>query len=331
MVVSFFRKSRSAAILAIPVLALGLSLFHSFFSPEPSPSLYMPLYEPVADLLLGFRLVSILVNAGLITAGAFLLNRICTKMEILNTTSYMPGLVYVLFMGSSVRISGTHPLLFTNVFILLVLMKMFQTHRKETAFGELFDSGTLLGISVLFFFPSFVFIPLVWICLTIIRPFICRGWIIGFLGFLIPFIFVAAYFFLRDGLESVFRDKIISPFSEITVSFDIQGPSWLLAGLVLFIVLVSLPGAFRGKAIITLRAKNHFLILLWFLILGLVGTTISPYSSEIIYLFCGIPLSVFIANFFLSVKRIFLAEFLAFSWMVFILLNQFLWENFQGF
>ncbi len=322
MVISFFKNSRFLLVLAIPVSCLvfrAFSLYEPVFRPMDGAA---PLYAILQDLIKDLPLIASVISVLAVIAGALLLNHLALEFEILNTVSYLPALMYVVLMSAFPEVTTLHPSALANIFLLLVLMKVTGSYRKNEAFSQFFDSGFLLGVSTLFYVPSLVFMPLVWIGLLIFRPFILREWIVGFVGFILPFILTGALFFLFSKLEPDMIDSIIPVFSTDFSSIVVSTPSILSFIILLFITILSFSKINRGAFFITLRARKNKGILFWTLFFGGMSAFLSGQISEAGFLFCTIPLSIIISNYFLAFRKNTWLELLFYSLSLSILANQ---------
>lgn len=282
----------------------------------------MPAFELIYNLLEFSRIAQYILIVIVLTAGGLLLNYIASEMEILNTTTYVVALIYVVLMSCSSEQTVFNPVIFSNLFMMLVLLKLMGTHRKEKAFSDIFDAGFLLALSTLFYFPSFLFIPIVWIALVLLRPFVWREWLIGFLGFVLPYIFVGIIYFFIDKFDYLWYDKIFYPMSARQFIFTPSPKQWILLGFLVFLTLLSLTRVFRGVTFSTMRARNNLFILLWFLILAVGSSVAAPSWSVTHFSFLALPFTILFANYFLSIRRTGWAEWLFFVFIALALVNQ---------
>jgi hypothetical protein len=324
LVVGYFKKNRTQAVLLLPLFIACLWVF-PFMDLQPySGKHLMPLYELLVNALGDKPFLFSLAGLGLAIAGAFLLNHIAVEKEVLNTASYMPGLLYGVFMSCGPLLTTLHPLLCSNIFVMLALNRLFATHRKESAFAEVFDAGFCVSIATLFYVPSFVFLPLIWISLILIRPFIWREWVISTLGFVVPYLFVGMYFYWIDKFNYLWYDKVFYPINLHPIDLHWPVQDYLLFGLMAFITLVSFTRVFSGVAINTVRAKNNLMVLVWMCGLSLASVMVAPEFSIQYLSFLAVPCSVFAANFFISLKKNWFAELLFSLLLLAIVLAQFL-------
>lgn len=322
MLLGYFKRNRTGTLLLVPLVTTCLWVF-PFLNPQPVTAKHlMPFYELLINITGNNPYIFSFLALLLVIGEAFLLNHIVVKQEILNTATYMPAIIYCIFMSCSAQMTDLHPVLCANLFILLAINRLFGTHRKESAFSEVFDAGFYVSIATLFYVPSFIFLPLIWVSLILIRPFVWREWMISFIGFVVPYLFVAMYFFWVNKFDYLWYDKMFYPISIKKLDLDWPTPDYVLFGLMLLITLVSLTRVFRGVAINTVRARNNILVLFWLCGLSLLSVVIAPQFSIEYFSFLAIPCAVFCSNYFLSIKRIWFAELLFSMLLLVILLDQ---------
>ncbi len=310
MVISFFKINRPISVIALPLIALilwGLALYQ----PAIAPRLYGgPLYGVLFDWLHGLPIIGVILGLTVLVVSAFLLNHIATTLEILNSSTQVTGLMYVVLMSLTPSQTVLHPALISNLFILMVLNKLIGSYRKETAFEDFFDIGFLLGIATLFYIPSFVFIPMVWIGLLLIRPFVGREWVIGMVGFILPFILATAFFFLFDQLQTIELADYAPGFSFPARSIHLTNANYFTLVVMGLVVLLSLTKIYGGVAISSLRSRKNINILLWALVLGMFTVFMAPVFNAAAFSFCAISGAVFLSNYFLAVRKEWWTNFL---------------------
>ena len=322
MLAGYFKRNKTQAVLALPAVVAALWVFPFFHPTELKGEHLMPLYDLLVHAVGDKPYLQYAIAALLLIGECFLINHVAVEQEILTTPTYMPGLVYGVFMSCNSQLTMLHPVLCANLFILLAVNRLFSTHRKETAFSETFDAGFYVAIASLFYIPSFVFMLLVWISLVLIRPFVWREWVISLIGFIVPYLFAAMYFYWMDKFWFLWYDKIFYPISLSHIELDRPITEYFLLGIMVFITLVSLTRVFRGVAINTVRAKNNILALLWMCGISLASVFIAPQFNLKYFAFLAIPCSVFAANYFLSIKRSWFVEFLFTVLLLAIVLGQ---------
>ena len=310
MFIRFFKSNNASALIFLPLIATVIWTF-GFFSPVVVPVKHaMPLYELIAGGLTSLPWLGSLIGLFLIIGEAFLLNYIINENEVLTKQTYLPALFYVIFMSNNKAMLTLHPLIFANLFILFAIHKLLSSYRKDKAFSHAFDAGLLVSISTLFYFPFIVFLPLLGVGLIILRPFIWREWVISFLGAMIPYVFVIAFYFWNDKLDYLFFDKMFyqiaieKPHIELSTSFYFMiSVGWAIILFALFKIL-------SGVGISSQRTKKSIIFFIWFFFFSALSIIIAPEISTMYFSVLAISSAVFCGNYFAYIKKGWWAEFL---------------------
>lgn len=327
MLIGFIKHNRAVSIALLPI-ALLLLWAYGFFHPVlPMTGHAAPLYKLLISGREHYPFLLTIISVILVFCEALLINHIVEKNEIIDTTTYLPALAYIVLMSLQPEMLSLHPILIANLFMLLALRKLMQTYRKETAYFESFDTGLFISLSALFYIPSVVFILLLWAGLIVIRPFIWREWIISFIGLLLPWIYLLFYYFWNDDVGTLEYDALYYTLIAPQKSFDALKFSFSeyfqITVLLIALILAS------GKVIIelnmsTVRSKGNLLLLIYFFALAFLSIFIAP-SYSIAYLsFFSIPFSIFLSSYLLFAKREWVAETIFILLIISIFINQFI-------
>ena len=327
MLIGFFKHNRSVSIVFLPVSLIILWLYGFFHPVVPMTEHAAPLYKLIVAGIENYPFLITLTSFIFILAEAFLINYIIEKNEIIDTVTYMPAMVYIVLMSLQPQMFPLHPIVIANLFLLLALHMIMQTHRKEKAYSEAFDTGFFISLATLFYIPSIVFILIIWIGLIIIRPFVWREWVISFIGLILPWIFLIFYYFWNEKLDTLQYDVIYSTLAGFQKSFDTLRLSYtelIQICLLLLAAFLSSRRLLRDLSKGTVRTRNNLFLMIYFFILGFISLFLAP-SYSIAYLsFLSIPFSIFFSSYLLFVKKQWFAEILFLLLIISVFLNQFI-------
>lgn len=310
MFIRFFKSNNASALLFLPLIAIVIWIF-GFITPSLLPVKHaMPLYELIAGNLINIPWLSCTIGLILVIGEAFLLNYIVNENEVLNKQTYLPALLYVVFMSNNKAMLNLHPLLFGNLFVLLAIHKLLSSYRKDKAFSQAFDAGLLLSISTLFYFPFIVFLPLLGVGLIIFRPFNWREWVISFLGAATPYAFVFTFYFWFEKLDYLFYDKMFYQFVREKPVLMVPKSFYFSIGFGWVLILFSMGKILLGEGIGSQRTKKSITFLVWFFFLSALSISLAPEISTKYFSALAIPAAVFCANYFSNIKKGWWAEFL---------------------
>lgn len=310
MLIRAFKTTRLSPLILLVFLSAGMwitSKTVSYRLVEPNG---MPLYDLVI-FLLGFLPAGsgLFLGFVLVTTQAFHLNLILNKHEVLYKQSWLPSLLYLVIAGLMPPFLWMHPLLFVNSIVIFVLDRLFSLYKNPSPLSATFDSAFLLSLSALFYMPAVVLFIFYFLCLIILRPFSWREWMAGIMGMILPFFFAFLYYFLNDKLMSFYERVFISGIKrqiDLSHIFNIQYTlSITLVGIYFVLSLLRLQTNYY-KNVTKARLVQQLLILM--IPVCLLSVLVS--QDELLFRFntLAIPVSVYLAYYFLSGKKAWLME-----------------------
>jgi hypothetical protein len=311
MFISVFKNNQtlSIALLGLMLLVIWAPSFY-----HPLHLVYnntMPLYEFYVRGVNSFPYLHQVFALLLIIGESLLLNYMLNKFEIMAKKTAMPAVLYCLLMSCCKPFIHFYPLLFTNLFILLALLKIGLSYRMDEAFSTIFDASFFIATGSLFYFPAIIIYPLIWVALIVIRPFVWREWVISMIGLMLPYIFTFVFYFCTDKVNFLLFDKIFFPSSDSILSLSTQRVSFMIvSGALLFLSVISILTLTKGWPVNTILSRNFLVVLLWLLGLSFLSFTMAPVFNIIFLAIAAIPLAVFLSNYFLMTKHKRTAEIL---------------------
>jgi len=160
----------------------------------PEYNFEMPLYLWIYSWISKYPLLATILSYILILIAAGIINRLNNRYFLLESRTYLPSLIYIL-LCSIYPLQNLHPILFSNLFLLICLNKIFSSYREENRWSNFFDAGILISLASLFYIKYAFFVVIIWFSLFILRPFRGREWLLSIIGFILPYVFVITYFF----------------------------------------------------------------------------------------------------------------------------------------
>ena len=327
MLIGFIKHNRSLSVVVLPVAMIALWLYGFFHPVVPLTEHSAPLYKLVITGIESYPFLITLVSFILIFSEALLINYIIQKNDIINTTSYLSALVYIVLMSLQPEMFSLHPIVIANLFMLLALHTLMQSYKKETSYAQAFDTGLFISLSALFYIPSIVFIILLWIGLIILRPFVWREWAISLMGFILPWIFMVFYYFWNDKLDVLEYDALY--YTLITPKKSFNTTQFYYSEYMQIGVLIICMFFAAGRLIAdlkkgTVRTRSNLLLMIYFFILSFVSIFLAPAYSIACLSFFSVPFTVFFSSFLLFVRKQWMAELLFLLLIISVFLNQFI-------
>ena len=310
MLTRLFRSNQMSALVVLGIIAMAMGWVSYSFHFRIVPTNNTPFYNVVLKLYNGLPVSAYFVTVMiLVITQALHFNWILNKHEVLYKASWMPALIYLLICTILPPFFWFHPLIFANSILLFALDKLFYLYKNEHPLGFEFDSAFLMALAALFYFPLIVFILFYFVSILFLRPFSWRDWIVGLLGFMLPFFFAFVYYFWNNMLLTFYERVFIS-----CIKKQIELQSVFLHGYTFTLVLVAI---ISGLSINRLRAnfyKNvsktrlNQQVIIFYLVCAVLSILVS--NEDLLYRFCilALPLSIFVAYYLLSGKKILWAE-----------------------
>ncbi len=327
MLVAFIKHNRALSIVILPIAIIILWLY-GFLNPiVPNTEHAAPLYKLIITGISQYPLLITFISFVLIFIEALLINYIIEKNEIIDTTTYLPALVYIVLMSLQPEMFSLHPIVIANLFILLALHKLMQTYRKEKAYAETFDTGLYISLACLFYIPTLVFIILLWIGLLIIRPFIWREWVISLIGITLPWVYLIFYYFWKEKLdvlqyEALYYTLIVPSKSFSTLDLSISNYFQLLVLSITFVFTAS--RFLRDYSKGTVRLRSNLSLLVYFFIFSIISIIFAPEYTISYLSFLSIPYSILFSSYLLFSKKEWVAELLFSLLIISVFINQFI-------
>lgn len=258
---------------------------------------FLQIFIKYPFLNLGVSLLFTLINA-------LIVSNIISNFDLLPKKTYLPALIYIVFMSSHNELTVYNPAIFSSFFLLIMIQRVFKTYSKPDDLIEILNIGVLCGLASLFYLPAIFYIVFAWIALVIFQFFSARRLIITIIGFSTPYIFISVFLFLFNKFDFTYIENYyyafsfpkFEHFSELTI------PEYLLIAYCFFIIAASFfTGILRLQEKI-IRTRKMFTIGTWFFIITVLVTIFSS-NMLISIAFATLPLSLFIPNYLLQIKK----------------------------
>ncbi len=262
---------------------------------------------------------------------AFLLNYIIYQHHILTKKSWLPALMFVVLSACTPGLLWLNPQLIAGFFLLGALHLLLATYRTDKAFGPVFNSGILIGIAALFYLPSIVFLLFALVATILLRPFIWREWVILILGSTVAPIYAGVYYFWNDKLHIMTQEVVINPIIHRDFFLKLPVEYYLLTAMTGLMLFVSAGRFLSGAGTSTLKTKKGISVMVWFLVFSLLAILPAQNNSVAGIIFAIYPISLFVSNYFLVARRVWLAEVIFVSFVSSIIVSYILTSNWYGF
>ncbi|MBC34976.1 MAG: hypothetical protein CL663_02885 [Bacteroidetes bacterium] len=324
MLIRFFNQSYVIHFIAFLMLATALWI----------PSFVMPVTDydmeklsPIYNLIIANIKSPIILSVFafvLLFVQSIYLNAIITDHELGQRNSSFASVFYFLIMSMHYGMLKFHPILLAGFFLIKAINSMLNLYMAEDQRRACFKIGFFIGISSLCYFPSIYFMVLVIILLLLYSIATWRKMIIPLIGLMIPYIFLATWYFVTDQLEYAIADyQLVSQIHGINFSkFSILE---LLIGIFgsLFLLSIILGLFFRipEKSISVRKKASAFVYILIISILILFLR--SEFTTQ--FMIIALPLTALTAVAIADKKKMFWTDLLFSISTILILINNFIY------
>lgn len=200
--VFLFRDKSIANIFFLVVLSIAVH-FHFF---TEAPLIFAPGNDGIFSYFLRTYLTGIsptllfLIYQAILLVQAIRLNLVLTDLRMFQHTTYTTAMAYVLLSGMLPQWCSISPALISNFLLIWLFIKLSRLYNHPSPKTLLFNTGFIVGMSIVCYHPTAILILVVLFALAVVRPFNLAEWVILLMGVLVPYYFLAAGLFLEDRL-----------------------------------------------------------------------------------------------------------------------------------
>ncbi|GAA5032724.1 hypothetical protein GCM10011506_23280 [Marivirga lumbricoides] len=280
--------------------------------------LYIDLFEPIAplaawvysaiDFVFGRSILAYQILATLLMGYQFVLfNNIMYKNKAYNENSYVPAFVYALLMQVFFDFFTLSPVLISMTFILLVLDNIYLRIENKLDDLTIFKTGFFMGLAVLFYLPSIVFVIATILSFILLTGLIFRRYLMFLYGFMLPIAVVALYYFWHNALGEMLYQWIL--FTLIHDKENVLGLTSLslIIGIPTLVFVASLYKTFTISRFTNYQVRVQQVMFMMFIAawsVWILSDVKAPYQLIVFIPF----MAFFIAHFLLQIKGRFLAN-----------------------
>ncbi|MBN2613974.1 MAG: hypothetical protein JXB00_20620 [Bacteroidales bacterium] len=313
MFLRLFKSNRPAVVILLPLIVI-LAWLPGFsdtsFVTFPFDSFPAPLYKPLIDFCTSHIVVSKIISLFLLFMMSILMVRLNIRYFFIPERTYMPAFIYLMITSGVIMLQRCTPVLFASLILLLVFYRIFESYKYQGIAYHYFDTALMVSFSGLIYFNSLFFIIFIWLGLIILRTPKWREWVFSIIGFILPFLFLMAYYYFFDKdlgeLSLTFRTSIIARSKMISDT----------SGLVVFLVVLALIFLVSSFFMLNkydtkkIHARKFFLYFFWVFALSVMLYFIVPSFGVDLILIIAIPVTFLISHYFVFARLNFFTRFI---------------------
>lgn len=321
MLLKIYRTNQPLVLVLLPIITLILW----FPSLGKSPSLKLINTTFVFDFIVPSSIYfNQLLAIGILLMSAFILNNTINKNEFFHQNLYLPSFLYVLFFSASPQLHYLHPILIGNFFLILAFRRLVNIHSQVGCKSEVFDATFLLLIGGLFYPPILTFIPLSWIALFIIRPFVWKEWAVPLLAIAIFLVYYFSSFLFIENVPIYTLSQTLESSLYLNVEYSI--PFLITSFFSSIFFAMGLYQIYQKRKSSTIRFKKMISSISAFFFWGLIifiAIFIATFSFEFLFML-SVPIIIAMTYFFIYFKKNLVAEIGLSLLFVLVLVNCYL-------
>lgn len=309
MLVNLFKSNQLGVFIVVMVLSL-VPFFSNFFVVEilGDVAFTMPFLASVFNLIHASKILTLLFSWLFLLGNAFVINQLAVQHQLFTKSTFVPALIFFIVESMIVAAWGFHPATVASLFIIWAINNLFGLAKSEHNFPIIFDSAFLIALASFFYFPAIFFFLVLLISLFTFSSLSIRGFLLACVGLALPYFFIVVGDFTFHGAVSL---DVIHAYFKIHVPLPITNlQSSVVTTLVILIFLSLITfGQFRKTVTVNKVAvwKSHFL-LIWTIPVIALMVIVFKGEWQGAAQFIGIPLSIYLCNFFIFHKKEWLAS-----------------------
>ena len=303
MLTKIFNSNSIGSLVILIMLAIVLwAKGFVNIAPMDGPFVASPLYNFVFRQIGDLKVICAFISILLLVFEALLINYILTENDLIPHNSYMTAFIFIIITGLFNDLIILNPVVFSNLFIIAAIWLFLRLYEETEAYAIVFNIGTLVSVASMFYFPSVIFIVLIWVGFIIYRIFSWREWLISIIGLALPYLFLGTYYFWNDCLTA----KIL-PYKEAFgfINFYDFSPTLYVYIVIAFLGLLLLFSVFNLLSIINekpIRIRKSLSFMTWFLIISFFSMYSSP-NFQLLGFVMMFPSFIVLLTLYLSYSR----------------------------
>ena len=299
MIANFFNKTKP-----INFLVLSILVFIIFFA-----SLVKVNTEPLNFYF--FVKYGLFLFLAILTV--FVLNFIIRKNSLTEDNSY--AILFYILMSSYFPYAFVNEGVFLSNFILFFAFRRIYSLRSSLETKEkIFDSSFWIGIAMLFYIWSFLYVILVYAAIFIFRKIDWKNFIIPIIGLLTPIFLSYTYLLAFNDLGRFYQMWNF----DFDFSFQAYNSAKFLIPLILIgvISLIAIYPTTQRSLLAKIDFKSTWSVLLTHIVVSLIISIIAIDKNGSELTFMLFPLSILLANYLQVINRYWLKEMILYIYII---------------
>jgi hypothetical protein len=250
-----------------------------------------------------------IISFAALTGGAFLFNFILNNNETLSRTSFFPAFIYTLISFEAFSAYDFHPSFAANILIMLGMMRMTQSYRVSDAKSMFFDGAFMISAASFVYWPSITLIPMIFISLLILRPFVWREWAMALMGIFAPHFIAASIMYILGRLDRYYNEGMFAGFSFASFQPTYGAQYFVLVCMGFLFLLLIFNRLSKGGASRKIRQQKNINLLSFWILFGAGGIFYEVPFRTSIPLLCVPPIAGLLSEWLGNFRKGTLSDF----------------------
>jgi hypothetical protein len=296
LAVMFIIFITAAGLWVGPVLHPELPVFYNGINT-------MPLFTILRNIIGNSAISGVIVSFGLVILMSVLIVNFNTTGFFITERTFLPAAIYVILTAVLPHCQNLSPALIASFFLLIALIRITDSYRKNGIAYNFFDAGILISTGSLFYVDLIWMGLLVFLGIALIRTTNLKELVIAIIGLLTPYLILYSIYYVLgkdlNGLNTLILTNLFGDSGSFYLSRMIV-VTLIMTGLNILASIFHLFSVFNTKKI---KSRKTFSLLLWIFILSAISYAVVPsVSDEIVYLI-AIPVSYFLSHYYIFLKK----------------------------
>ena len=301
--VALFKDRSPVAIVWLVLLSL---VVHSHFVIDFA-GVQAPRHDGLFSLLLNSYVaplnaaIVLLIYHVVVIAQALRLNHLFGENRMYSKPNYLAAMVYIMLTGIFKEWSALTPALLDNLLVIWLYAKTVKLYNSSDPKTLLFNTGFIIGISILCYHPSALLILVALFALMVVRPFVITELLVLLMGVLSPVYFIASWLYLTDSFHTI--NQYIPMWQLNLPDTQVTGWFFVTVSLILLILLTGLIYWQSESRRLLIHVRKNWGVLMVMLLVMLPIPFINKDAGLDSLVLWIIPASPFIAKGFLAPQK----------------------------
>jgi hypothetical protein len=221
------------------------------------------LYMLLAAVAPRVQVVSALLASGLLFWQALYFNRILVKFGQIDDRSLMPAALYVVLGNLCFDFGMLSAPLVALTVLVPVLSRLFTHIRFGQPEAKVHESGVLIGIAALIYWPSVFYIFFLVLCMLLYTGMPPRWYAVLGIGFLLPLMLAGFTFYFFDALDGFATCYLRAPLTLAKTTYASFGMLTVLMAIPLSLTVWAALRTVAHRGFINFQVVSHTVMIIW--------------------------------------------------------------------